>query len=257
MCSEDGIFVIPLLDLEAEIDLIARGFGETGPSEVRPKRSHGREARFSARRGTGIVSRVERFLRLLCVICNCCEPGREEFRDIRPGKLRERLQTGSHAVKQRGFIFAFLAGEGAVDELIAHCTAPTAAAAESGQRRQPAHPLTFMVAASIRADFRIGAAEQRVIVRGIDSGQFDSRCAGSAGGRCWWSTRATPSCRGTTGRGTSESAGEVEFLRLPRAETGLDLFGKLRGIAGGAPGFAGENRGGFMEIGRASCRERV
>ena len=169
--------------------------------------------------------------------------------------LRQRVQAGVDAVEQGGFVFADLSREAALHELIAAATASAAAstsAAGSRQRRQPAHALALVIAARIGADFGVGAAEQRIVRRGIDRRQLHrrgrglrgrGRSLGRLGGRRARSAAPASSARAT---GSAQARAEVQFFRLPGTQSLADLFGVHRRVAGGAIAFAGQDRGGFV-----------
>ena len=171
------------------------------------------------------------------------------------GVLRQRVQAGVDAIEKGRFVFADLPRETALHELIATATASAAAstsAAGSRQRRQPAHALALVIAARIGADLGVGAAEQRIVRRGIDRSQLHRRGRGLRGwGRSLWrlgGRRARSAAPASSARATRSAKvrAEVEFFRLPGTQALADLFGVHRRVAGGAVAFAGQDGGGFV-----------
>ena len=58
--------------------------------------------------------------------------------------------------------------------------AAAAAAADAGQRRAARRALALVVAVRVGADLRVGAAEQRVVRRGVDARDSRAGCGGAA-----------------------------------------------------------------------------
>ena len=109
-----------------------------------------------------------------------------------------------------------------------------------------------MIAARVGADFGVGAAQQRIVRRGVDRSELHRWARGLRGGRRslgrFGGRRARPSAPASSTRATwsAKARAEVQLLRLPWTQPFADLFGIHRRIAGGAEAFAHQNGGGFV-----------
>ncbi len=221
---------VGFLRVQPEVDLVTSGIGQPHRAEPGAQRANRRETGNHGSRRPRIVARLERLLRALRLLDDRREAGHEGGGRVGAGELREAGQAGVHAVEQRGFVLVHLARNRGVDQPVARRSRGTAAAPDAaGQRRHLAHALALVVAARVRADLLVGSAEQFVVGTRVNRrGVF----ALGRRRRARWlpADDASP-------------AGEVQLLRLPRPQPGLDLLGELRRVGGGAECFPREHRG--------------
>ncbi len=65
MGGDDGVLIIALLDVEAEVDFVARGIGETHRRQLRAEGAECGETGFDGRGGAGVIAGGEGALRAL------------------------------------------------------------------------------------------------------------------------------------------------------------------------------------------------
>ena len=156
MRGEQRVLIVALLDLQTEVDLVAHRVGQAHRRQLTPKRAQCGEARFDRRRRSRVVSPVEQFFRTLRLIDDRREAALERIGRVRARKLRDAVQRDVDVVEDRRLVLLHLAGNRRVDERVLSTAATTSAAArESGQRRQPGRSLALVIAVRVGADFRI------------------------------------------------------------------------------------------------------
>ncbi len=134
MRSENGVLIIALLPLQAEIHFVARRIAQAHRTELRAQGANFGEAGFDRRRSGGVVSIGERSLCRFAVGENRGQAIGESARRVRSGILRDRCEAGVDAIKDARFLLTHLSSDVGIDQRITASAAEATAAAPLRRR---------------------------------------------------------------------------------------------------------------------------
>ena len=163
--QQRGALELPLLRLQAQVDLFRGAWGERHAAERRAQAAHPRQSRSQRRAGAGHAGRLEFQERLTRVTRQRRQPAGQRVWRIGAGQPREPFNRRIDTVKQGSLAGGPRSGEHRIGQAILR------AGLTGGQRNQLRHPLALVHAPRAAADLRVRAAEQLIVTAEIDGGQ--------------------------------------------------------------------------------------